>query len=183
MAAFVNRAGSNFALCISILGFVACETASGQTGAAFELSPVPLKEYFFTSMNGYTFYVEPDHFFETMPKVLFYADIDSTRKRAMLVELQALEQDRPNCGNKIHKHMTGDWRPVFERLVAQSLQNAQMIHIARERSGAIVSTIYSVKKLRSSHGPGKYKYYADAKHRKLVFTLQVRRGGRPLSNF
>ncbi len=183
MAALVNRGGLNIALFVTILGFGACETASGQTGAAFELSPAPLKEYFFTSMNGYTFYVEPDHFFETMPKVLFYADVDSTRKRAMLLELQALEQDRPNCGNKLHKQMTGDWRPVFERLVAQSLQNGKMIHIANERSGAIVSTIWSVKKLRSSHGPGKYKYYADAKHRKLVFTLQVHRGGRPLSNF
>lgn len=183
MAAFVNRIGLSIALCVTILGFGACETASGQVGAAFELSPAPLKEYFFTSMNGYTFYVAPDHFFETMPEVLFYADLDSTRKSAMLTELQALKQDRSNCGNKIHKQMAGDWRPLFERFIAQSLRNGQMIHIAHERSGAIVSTIWSVKKLKSSHGTGKYKYYADAKHRKLVFTLQVRRGGRPLSNF
>lgn len=183
MAAFANRTELNLALCVTILGFGAYEPASGQTGAAYELSSVPLKEYFFTSMNGYTFYVEPDHFFATISDILFYADVDSTRKRAMHMELQALDIDRPNCGNKIHKHMVGDWRPLFERLVAQSLQNGQMIHIAHERSGAIVSTIWSVKKLRSSHGPGKYKYYADANHRKLVFILQVRRGGRPPSNF
>lgn len=168
---------------VSILIALPSAQTTAQSDISFQLRSTPLFEYFITSMNGYTFYVKPDFFFGEMPKVLDYADVDSTRKQEMRAEIQQLSARRGICGDKSHMHMKGDWRPVFERFVANNLRNGEMFHIAHERSGRIVNALWYTKQMKTAHGPGKYRYYADADHRELVFTLKVRPGGRPITNF
>ena len=155
----------------------------GQSPISFPLRSEPLFEYFFTSLNGYTFYVEPEFFFTEMPKVLECAAVDSVRKQEMRAELQRLGVRRGICGDKSHMHMNGDWKPVFERFVANNLHNGRMFHIAHERTGRVVHEMWYTRKMKTAHGPGIYRYYTDPDHKELVFSLRVRRGGRPLTDF
>ena len=133
-------------------------------------------------LNDYQVFVDHELFFSKMPEVVGYSDLDSIRKAQLKTQLVSMSDATKNDG-RVHLELNKEWQPLFERLLANNLREPGKIYIVETKSGQAVTHIWYTRKVKTSHGPGRYTYFADKDHRTHVFTLRVSRGGRPLTQF
>ncbi len=138
--------------------------------------------YVDADLNDYHVFVDHGLFFNQMPELIGYSDLDSTR-RAKLNDRLVFMADATKNDGTVHLELDKEWRPLFERLVANNLKEQGKIYIIEAKTGTVVPHIWYVRKMKTSHGPGRYIYFADKDRKDHVFTLQIRRGGRPLTKF
>jgi len=155
------------------------------SGAAqdFTLRSEPLKMYVDAVLNDYHVFVDHNLFFSQMPEVIGYADLDSTSKAQLNDRLMLMADVTKNDGI-VHLELDNDWKPLLERLLGNNLRTANQIYIVEMRTGASVPHIWYLRKMKTSHGPGRYRYFADKDHKNLVFTLKIPGGGgHPMDRF
>ena len=169
---------------LPLMGTVLLLTCPRMTSAQdYALRSEPLAMYVDAFLNDYHVFVDHALFFSQMPEVIGYSELDSTRKAQLKDRLVFMADATKNDG-LLHLELDQEWKPLFERLLGNNLKETGKIYIVEKGSGQAVTHIWYTRKMKTSHGPGRFRYFTDKDHKNHVFTLNIPGGGgHPLDKF